>query len=362
MQLTVLLLFLMGPCCVITSQLYEYHYINESQNWTEAQNYCRKKHTDLATVTNMTDVKRLPTVQNNTQAWIGLYSSTGINRTWHWSLPGVEFNESQITWSYKEPNDVGGPENCGFIRENRTLGDVSCEDNLGLFLCYNETNQNEPFYLIKERKKWLEALKYCRDHHADLVSGPKQLNDPKLNTDSTEFMLVGLFRDTWLWSDGSSFSFRNWEVGFTDWQERNKCAVVCKNSTWNSTECDEKKPFICYEDKVILVKQNKTWEEALEHCRQYHYELASITDLNQQRWIQDRAKQADTEHVWMGLRYTCTLGFWFWITDEVVSYKNWAPNGQRDECDMSGAMETKGQHKWISKPDGEMFNFICFKK
>ena len=30
------------------------------------------------------------------------------------------------------------------------------------------------------------------------------------------------------------------------------------NSTW---------PFYCYFDNLVLVKENKTWEEALEHCR-----------------------------------------------------------------------------------------------
>ncbi|AWP02004.1 putative macrophage mannose receptor 1-like [Scophthalmus maximus] len=31
--------------------------------------------------------------------------------------------------------------------------------------------------------------------------------------------------------------------------------------------CDDHLEFLCNEDGLILVKANKTWEEALEHCR-----------------------------------------------------------------------------------------------
>ncbi|KAK5598470.1 hypothetical protein CRENBAI_010269 [Crenichthys baileyi] len=49
------------------------------------------------------------------------------------------------------------------------------------------------------------------------------------------------------------------------------------------------------------------------------------------------------------LRYTCTLDFWFWVGDEVVSYKNWVSDGLVDDCDMSGAMETGGKPQWKDK-------------
>ncbi len=115
-------------------------------------------------------------------------------------------------------------------------------------------------------------------------------------------------------------------------------------------------------DKVILIKENKTWPEALYHCRENYYDLASITDPHQQRWVQERAKNANTAYVWLGLRYTCTLEFWFWISDKRVSYENWASEGKSDDCDMSAAMEKGGQHKWFKKNDTDRFNFICTLK
>lgn len=114
-------------------------------------------------------------------------------------------------------------------------------------------------------------------------------------------------------------------------------------------------------DNVILIREEKTWEEALYYCREKHYDLISITNHQEQAWLQEQAKDASTAFVWLGLRYTCTLGFWFWVTDEVIGYNNWDSNSTVDVCDMSGAMETAGEQKWVSKPDDNKFNFFCSK-
>uniref|UniRef100_A0A3Q3AQY0 C-type lectin domain-containing protein n=1 Tax=Kryptolebias marmoratus TaxID=37003 RepID=A0A3Q3AQY0_KRYMA len=227
-------------CCFITC-LYEYHYVGENKNWSEAQQYCREKYTDLATVSNMTDMKRIlnKPAGNMNEAWIGLYDQTDGNRMWHWSLPGF--------------------------------------------------------------------------------------NNDKYNS--------------------------------------GQCAMTVfdDGGRWRNEDCTDRKPFICYDDKVILIKENKTWEEALYYCRDHYHDLVTITNLDEQRWVQEKVKNASTPFVWMGLRYSCALDLWFWISDEVVSYKNWVSDGQMDDCDMSGAMETGGQHQWFKKTDAEEFNFICSK-
>ncbi|XP_008433403.1 lithostathine-1-beta-like [Poecilia reticulata] len=103
------------------------------------------------------------------------------------------------------------------------------------------------------------------------------------------------------------------------------------------------------------------WEDALYYCRDHHHDLVTITNMDDQRWIQKKVKNASTDYVWMGLSYACTLDFWFWVSDDVVSYKNWASGEPMDDCDMSGAMETGGKHQWFKKKDTEKFNFICSK-
>ncbi|XP_038132790.1 macrophage mannose receptor 1-like [Cyprinodon tularosa] len=348
-------------------QLYEYHYINEEKTWTEAQQYCREKHTDLATVSNMADMKRLlsNSAGNMNEAWIGLYDQTDGVRTWYWSLPGVEFNETN--WKEGEPNDYTN-ENCGFIGEKLKWGDISCK-SINYFICYDERKTSEKFYMTEEKKTWLEAQSYCREKHTDLISGMKQLQDGEVgklrNTKGNEnYIYLGLFRDTWKWSDGSSFSFRHWNLQFEDEKSNSgQCAMTVfdDGGRWKNVDCKEEKPFFCYDDKVILIKENKTWEDALYYCRDHYHDLVTITSLDEQRWIQEKAKNASTDYVWMGLRYTCTLDFWFWVSDEVVRYKNWASGEPVDDCDMSGAMETRGEHRWSKINDLKEFNFLCSK-
>uniref|UniRef100_A0A3B3WLK8 C-type lectin domain-containing protein n=1 Tax=Poecilia mexicana TaxID=48701 RepID=A0A3B3WLK8_9TELE len=107
-----------------------------NKTWTEAQQYCREKHTDLVTVTNMKDMERLITILAGEmkEAWIGLYDPTNGTRTWRWSLPGVEFNESETNWKTGEPTD-GESENCAYL-ENLKWIDTGCRGNK-YFVCFN---------------------------------------------------------------------------------------------------------------------------------------------------------------------------------------------------------------------------------
>uniref|UniRef100_A0A3B3W216 C-type mannose receptor 2-like n=1 Tax=Poecilia latipinna TaxID=48699 RepID=A0A3B3W216_9TELE len=236
--------------------------------------------------------------------------------------------------------------------------------DLHLSVHSTETNTTLKYHLIKERKTWQEAQSYCREKHTDLISGTKQLQDEevkKLMNSSDGRAYTGLFRDNWRWSDGSSFSFRHWNKNFNNPESINdQCAMTVfdDGGRWKNVSCTGRKPFICYDDNVILIKENKTWEDALYYCRDHHYDLVTITNMDDQRWIQEKVKEASTDYVWMGLRYTCTLDFWFWVSDEVVSYENWALDGPMDDCDMSGAMETKRIQQWFKMNDTNEFNFI----
>uniref|UniRef100_A0A3B3IL35 C-type lectin domain-containing protein n=1 Tax=Oryzias latipes TaxID=8090 RepID=A0A3B3IL35_ORYLA len=224
------------------------------------------------------------------------------------------------------------------------------------------------FHLIENwTLNWTNAQRYCRENHTILISGRQQLD--QLNKTWTGDMkekqrynkicfFIGLFRDTRAWSDKSSGSFRYWDP--QSYRDKS-CAFLTNKGMWSTDKCDHHNPFICYEDHVILIKENRTWEEALYYCRHHHHDLVTITNMDEQRLIQEKTKNASSPFVWTGLRYTCTLGFWFWVSDEVVHYKNWNSPGQVNECDMSGAMETGGEHKWFKKHDEEKFNFICSK-
>uniref|UniRef100_A0A3Q2DEA2 C-type lectin domain-containing protein n=1 Tax=Cyprinodon variegatus TaxID=28743 RepID=A0A3Q2DEA2_CYPVA len=121
---------------------------------------------------------------------------------------------------------------------------------LSIFL--QTRNIAQKYHLIREEKTWQEAQSYCREKHTDLISGMKQLQDGELeevmnSADGKTYF--GLFRDTWRWSDGSSFSFRHWNKwSINEGPNSGRCAVagIDDEGRWKTDSCDQKKPFICY--------------------------------------------------------------------------------------------------------------------
>ncbi|KAL7375462.1 hypothetical protein ABVT39_017921 [Epinephelus coioides] len=144
MQWSLFVLLLMGQCSFFMCHLHEYHFVKEKKTWTEAQQYCRQHHTDLATVSNMTDMERLrDSAQNQDGAWIGLYSDPERNERgmwhWQWSLPGLEFNDRESKWKRGEPNDHGSKKEKCVQMKNHKWNDASCTNNYK-FICYDGEN------------------------------------------------------------------------------------------------------------------------------------------------------------------------------------------------------------------------------
>ncbi|XP_026108403.1 macrophage mannose receptor 1-like [Carassius auratus] len=156
---------------------------------------------------------------------------------------------------------------------------------------------------------------------------------------------------------------------------------------WFDVSCNSQYPFVCYEvfvlrvvfdqslssfclcsvwfpDKLIVIRENVTWSEALRYCRQKHVDLVSVHSEEMQRRVMNVVKLASTAEVWLGLRYSHILGIWYWVSGDTVCYQNWAPgNGSSEEdCEhtvRSGAVQSGGDQRWISLPETHKLNFIC---
>ncbi|XP_036420725.1 macrophage mannose receptor 1-like isoform X3 [Colossoma macropomum] len=375
-----IILLLSAVCGVSAYVPHQYIFVNENKTWTEAQSYCRQNYADLATINNMEEMKKLNSTLNklkdalNISVWIGLVR--GDAGKWLWSLADGNFHRDGDTyrnWRSGEPdNGVNRDEYCvAMLKDNGTWFDVQCK-KLYTFVCYNEKKMStERYIFINETTIWHDAQSYCREHHTDLVSVRNQTENQqihnmlKMNT-NVDRIWIGLFNDSWKWSDQSDSSFRYWMSGPENYGQGQKCAAVLltEKGQWNNEKCDNQLPFICYENKLILINQNLTWREALRYCRVKHVDLVSVHSEEIQLWVKEVAQKASTEHVWLGLRHTCTLSFWFWVSGESICYQNWTPgNGTGGEdcssVERTGAVRSGGGQQWVSLPEDHKLNFIC---
>ncbi|KAG9274667.1 macrophage mannose receptor 1-like, partial [Astyanax mexicanus] len=224
------------------------------------------------------------------------------------------------------------------------------------------------FYLVNERKNWTEAQKYCREKFTDLatIQNQEEVDAVKsaLNGASGYFW-IGLRQDPWIWSDGSNSSYRNWISGEANNPVGDYCVhlISKQENSWHVIECNLASPFICYEAALVLIKEKKTWWEALRYCRENHVDLVSVHTEGIQRWVETVARNSSTDNVWVGLRHTCAQGFWFWVSGSTICYQNWAPgNGTGvEDCsngERSGAVQS-GSKQWISLLETQTLNFIC---
>ncbi|XP_042596721.1 C-type mannose receptor 2-like isoform X1 [Cyprinus carpio] len=393
------LLVVFGLLSFTSSQIsHQYHFINIRKTWTEAQRFCREMYTDLATVNNDDEMNSLfKTITDNSyDVYTGLYRGEVFR--WHWTLPDSVYNENTFQdWEKNQP-DNNNNKGCAAMDNNGKWFTDSC-DAQRQFVCFNVT-ATKTYILIEQNKSWKEAQEFCRTFHTDLVNVRTSSENQEVKKTAKKDVWIGLFKDPWSWSDQSNSSFRFWNSSQLSNNRRDQdCVTVMVNQTgkWNDVQCNTTQPFICHgvlksqpttkpattdteggnrstqptqtlttgaeQDNMILVRENLTWTEAVTYCRKHHVDLVSIHSEELQNRTARKATQASTSHVWLGLRYTCSFNFWFWIKNrEADCYQNWAPgHGPHgyEECGLSGAMESTGGHQWVGRPESERLNFIC---
>uniref|UniRef100_A0A8C1XX68 Macrophage mannose receptor 1-like n=1 Tax=Cyprinus carpio TaxID=7962 RepID=A0A8C1XX68_CYPCA len=235
-------------------------------------------------------------------------------------------------------------------------------------LCSVSECVQHQYHFINEKKTWTEAQRYCREKYTDLATADDMNDMKELNksvTDrSVQFVWIGLqktSRDEWQWSSGEPALYLNWATGQPE--GRDDCAGM-RNGQWNDLRCTDNRYFICNNNKLILIKENLTWSEALRYCRQNHVDLVLVQSEEMQREVMNVVKRASTAEVWLGLHNYCIMNIWLWLSGEVVCYQNWAPgNGMTPEnCKLEnrkGAVQSGGDQRWISLPESHKLNFIC---
>ncbi|XP_049438151.1 macrophage mannose receptor 1-like [Epinephelus fuscoguttatus] len=255
---TVLLLITAGLCAVSSHAERQYHVVYDLKNWTEAQSYCREKYTDLATVDNMEDVMTLINMTDTSkltdtyeETWIGLYRDT---YSWRWSLSDTTFYKHGETefrrWRAGEPSNINSAAHCTAMDEDGLWNSLLCSNSLKV-VCSYVRGSDVTFILINKSMTWTEAQSHCRVNYTDLTSVRNMTENQKVQEliPAGERVWIGLFRDSWKWSDGSSSSFRPW----VQWEPDNKggtehCVVhmFIYSGQWGDLSCGIRRAFICY--------------------------------------------------------------------------------------------------------------------
>ncbi|XP_067309538.1 C-type mannose receptor 2-like [Pseudorasbora parva] len=254
----------------------QYHYINVRMSWPEAQSYCREKYTDLATVDTMADVNRLVNIVDagySGSVWIGL--KRGTENRWAWSN-GENTHTQYSAWTKGEPSSN---KTCGYFAFGVWYS-YPCSSVLH-FVCYSEYE----YIRVQIWKNWTDAQSYCRQYHTDLptIHNSEEQNKIKSIIPSTSWVWIGLFLDSWEWSDKWSLFFRNWAAGQpSDHPGSGDCVgmLTTDSGKWAQYSCDLQQPFICYggefPQQIYSVSKEMTWTDAQSYCRLKYTDLPFV--------------------------------------------------------------------------------------
>ena len=96
---------------------------------------------------------------------------------------------------------------------------------------------------------WPGARDYCRTHHTDLTSVRNEEENQKIQEVAGDLTVwVGLFTDTFKWSDQSNSSFRYWKEGdrfSSPRAERCVNLVIHNSGRWEKQPCHWLRRVFC---------------------------------------------------------------------------------------------------------------------
>ncbi|XP_043975631.1 C-type mannose receptor 2-like [Gambusia affinis] len=282
--------------------------------WPDAQSFCRQNFLDLVSVSSMEDVTLLTNmvdldamVYMNTsfqhRAWIGLFDDLD---SWRWSITDPNFyrdGEAAFrNWRIGEPNNYQGKESCGGMWNSGFWNDNPCQ-MLAKVICHDVQEQNVSLIFINQTMSWPAAQSYCREHHTDLASVRSMSENEQIKglvqSAGENQVWIGIYRNSWMWVDGSNSSFRHWRESEPNGSKENcAAAVLADDGRWEDQPCSWKMPFFCNavpgSKQVVKVKLLKSSSLDLG-------DPAVLADLLQQfeQKLKDSRVEGDVKLRWL---------------------------------------------------------------
>ncbi|KAM4736757.1 dynein regulatory complex subunit 7 [Anableps anableps] len=296
MEKVLLYIFTASALCAAASlAARQYYFIYEPKTWADAQSYCREKYTDLVTVdsldvaTILNNMVNLNQMGNETDAWIGLYEDI---QSWRWSLVDDTFYQGYWSqyrnWISGQPDNSGSNEPCSEMFDGGQWNDLSCEATRKP-LCVSVNVQAAKFVAVNSLMTWSQAQSHCRTYYTDLASVRSSTENSEVLAAKPigESYWLGLYRDTWKWSDGDRDAFSYWTStqpgGST---EHCTTAYFSDSGRWRDWLCSYAKPFICHyalwavstlaKIQYHFNYEPKSWSNAQSFCRKTYTDLVTV--------------------------------------------------------------------------------------
>ncbi|KAK2849693.1 hypothetical protein Q7C36_008476 [Tachysurus vachellii] len=219
------------------------------------------------------------------------------------------------------------------------------------------------YIYIPQRMIWTTAQNYCREHYGDFATITTEEENKKVIqlVGSNVWTWIGLNRtaphvDIWQWSDGEKTNFTHWRSNEpNDLSLDGESCVINSPYGWYDVSCQVGNSFICSR-RFMLVKEKKTWEEALQYCRTYYSNLAIVDSQTVLDLLKTETEEAQTASVWTGLRFLD--GQWFWVNGTTLGSLVSLPTCpiQSYSC---GAYNFN-TYVWENRDCSEELNFICY--
>ncbi|MCI4383846.1 hypothetical protein PGIGA_G00031410 [Pangasianodon gigas] len=222
------------------------------------------------------------------------------------------------------------------------------------------------YYLIQQERSWSDAQAYCRAMHTDLAIIKSDDNMVRLQNEAQRQQFsssawIGLYSDinSWRWSLGNKAvgSMTNWHA-----KEPNnncgheECGVVSMEGWWD-VSCRLAYPFVCFDDsetgnqRYIYISNSMTWHEAQVYCRQYHTDLASARDTNENSVIE----RLTSGWTWFGL----FRDSWKWVDQTNFSTISWMP-GEPDNALGNENCGYLNNSQAFDAPCSDLKPFFCY--
>ncbi|MBN3317936.1 MRC2 protein, partial [Atractosteus spatula] len=303
----------------------QYRLIEENKTFAAAQRHCRESCSDLLRVDSVGESEQIKTMAQGHAVWVAL-----LQDGWEWSDRGCSGFRN---WSPGEPSGGGAQCTEMFLKDGvqnskkRGWEERDCEER-NYFMCLNKTERSNVI-LIELNQTWTEAQSLCRQKHTELVSVRRQSENEKVwRSARGHRMWIGLYNEPWKWSDQGVSTFRNWAGGQPGSAGGQRCTQVDLQDSlrgrWTETNCSEIRPFFCHWDtrELILVREKKSWAEALDHCQTHHTGLVDIQSHKEQSYAAEEAQSVESTLVWLGLRQNQVSGSWFWANEAPLINQN----------------------------------------